>query len=232
MTNHVPSAAESASARPHRLRNLTGLGCAAITVIGLLSAGAAQADTFVPLPDGRETGPGVTLTRVGEHATVSPSMAANGVGRVAWVTGTVAAEVTDAPRVERPGPYSSPGNGNGTNNSSTHGASQVNAGYIIGCQVSVGDKAITAGMSANVGTTSAGVSGSVGVQLGPGEVKLVQVGFKDILEPGRYAVGYRDFGIDLQGCGGYAQARSYAVVEIIGNNYSKTVLYGAPFSIG
>ncbi|PTR42926.1 MspA protein, partial [Rhodococcus sp. OK611] len=32
--------------------------------------------------------------------------------------------------------------------------------------------------------------------------------------------------------GGYAQARSYTVVEIVGNDYSKTTLYGQPFSIG
>nr|WP_280490126.1 MspA family porin [Nocardia carnea] len=198
----------------------------------MCSAGAAGADAFVPLPDGQEAGPGVTLTRTGESAVVSSSLAANGAGRVVWVSGTVAADVTATPEVERPGPYSRPGNGNGSNNSSTHGASQVNAGYIVGCQVSIGDKAITAGMSANVGSSSAGVSGSVGIQLGPGQVQLVQVGFKDILEPGKYAVGYRDFELQIQGCGGYAQARSYAVVEIIGNNYSKTVLYGAPFSIG
>jgi hypothetical protein len=38
--------------------------------------------------------------------------------------------------------------------------------------------------------------------------------------------------IQVQGCAGYAQARSYTVVEIIGDNYSKTTLYGMPFSIG
>nr|WP_280417761.1 MspA family porin [Nocardia carnea] len=225
-------AAARASAIFRLARNLAVAGGAAIAAIGLWSAGAASADAFVALPDGQETAPGVKITRTGERATVSPSLAANGAGRVAWVSGTITAEVTDTPKVERPGPYSAPANGNGTNNSSTHGASQVNAGYIVGCQVSIGDRAITAGMSANVGTTSAGLSGSVGLQLGPGEVGLVQVGFKDILEPGVYAVGYRDYEIDVQGCGGYAQARSYAVVEIIGNNYSKTVLYGAPFSIG
>ena len=30
----------------------------------------------------------------------------------------------------------------------------------------------------------------------------------------------------------FAWAQAYAVVEIIGDHYSKTTLYGAPFSIG
>lgn len=222
----------AAAATSHLGARAAGVGFAAMAAIGLLSAGAARADAFVPLPDGQESAPGVTLTRTGEHAVVSSSMAANGAGRVVWVSGSITADVTETPVVEKPGPYSYPNNGNGTNNSSTHGASQVNTGYIVGCQVGVGDKAISAGMSANVGTSSAGLGGSFGLQLGPGEVKAVQVSFKDILKPGVYAVGYRDFEIQLQGCAGFAQARSYAVVEILGNNYTKTVLYGAPFSIG
>ncbi|WP_280245016.1 MspA family porin, partial [Nocardia abscessus] len=45
-------------------------------------------------------------------------------------------------------------------------------------------------------------------------------------------VEYQDAEIQIQGCAGYAQARSYTVVEIIGDHYSKTTLYGMPFSIG
>ncbi|WP_280421404.1 MspA family porin [Nocardia carnea] len=211
---------------------LAGIGTAVTVIVGLLSAGAADADTFVPLPDGRTDAPGATLTRTAERAVVSPSMAANGAGRVVWVSGTVTADVRSTPTVERPGPYSSPGNQPGTNNSSTHGASQVNTGYIVGCQVSIGDKAISAGLSGNVSTNGAGLSGSAGIQLGPGDVEFVRIGFKDILGPGVYSLGYRDFEIQIQGCGGYAQARSYTVLEIIGDHYSKTTLYGAPFSIG
>ncbi len=55
---------------------------------------------------------------------------------------------------------------------------------------------------------------------------------KDITKPGVYSVEYQDAEIQIQGCAGYAQARSYTVVEIIGDHYSKTTLYGAPFSIG
>ncbi|MGI5219085.1 MspA family porin [Nocardia sp. CA-290969] len=210
---------------------LSGMS-AVFAAVAVLSAGHATADTFVPLPDGHEVAPGATLSRTAEHAVISPSMAANGAGRVVWVSGAVTADVTNTPTVERPGPYSTPENWPGTNNSSTHGASQVSTGYIVGCQVSIGDSAITAGLSGNVNTNGAGLSGSAGIQLGPGQVKFVRIGFKDILRPGVYSLGYRDFEMEIQGCGGYAQARAYTVVEIIGENYSKTTLYGAPFSIG
>ncbi|WP_280419859.1 MspA family porin [Nocardia carnea] len=207
-------------------------GAAALSAFGFLSTGSAHADVLIPLPDGREAGPGVTITRTAESALVSPSMAANGAGRVAWVSGTVTAEAPHAPVVERPGPYLGPENWPGTNNSSTHGVSQVNTGYIVGCQVSIGDKAISLGLSGSVSSSQIGVSGSAGIQIGPGEVEFVQIGIKDIFKPGTYTLGYKDFEMEIQGCGGYAQARSYTVVEIIGDHYSKTTLYGAPFSIG
>jgi len=209
-----------------------GIGVALVLAAGLTATGTAQADTFVPLPDGTQAGPGATITRTGEHAVISPSMAANGAGRVVWVSGTVTADVTDAPTVEAPGPYSTPENWPGSNNSSTHGASQVNTGYIVGCQVAIGESAISAGLSGNINTNGGGIGGSAGVQLGPGQIKFVQIGFKDILRPDVYSVGYRDFEIEIQGCAGFAQARAYTVVEIIGDHYSKTTLYGAPFSIG
>ncbi|MGI5218844.1 MspA family porin [Nocardia sp. CA-290969] len=209
----------------------TGTGLAALAAAFGLATGTSTADAFVPLPDGTQTGPGLTITRTGESAVVSPSMAANGAGRVTWVSGTITADVTQTPLAE-PGPYSTPDNIPGTNNSSTHGVSQVNTGYIVGCQVSIGDRAFSLGASASVSTTQMGVSGSAGVQVGPGEVKFVQIGIKDIPAPGRYTLGYRDYEMEIQGCGGYAQARSYTVIEIIGDHYSKTTLYGAPFSIG
>ncbi|WP_040838058.1 MspA family porin [Nocardia brevicatena] len=210
---------------------ITGVGAAAAVAVGLLSTGAANADTFVPLPDGQKAGPGVTVTRTGERALISPSMAANGAGRVVWVSGNVTADVTVTPEGEV-GPNNGPTGADGTNNSSTHGASQVNTGYIVGCQVSIGDDAIGLGLSAALDLEAGGLGGSVGLNLGPGEVKFVQIDYKDILKPGRYSVEYQDAEIEIQGCAGYAQARAYTVVEIIGDHYSKVTLYGQPFSIG
>lgn len=214
-----------------RVVGSTGCVTVAAVTLGLLSTGAADADTFVPLPDGSKAGPGVIVSRTGEHAVISPSLAANGAGRVVWVSGTASADVSVTPEGEV-GPNNGPTGADGTNNSSTHGASQLNTGYIVGCQVSIADDAIGAGLSAGITTTGANVGGSVGLNLGPGEVKFVQIDFKDILKPGRYSVEYQDAEIAIQGCAGYAQARAYTVVEIVGDHYSKTTLYGAPFSIG
>lgn len=208
-----------------------GVSAAVVVTIGLLSAGAANADTFVPLPDGQKVGPGVTITRTSESALISPSLAANGAGRVVWVSGNATAAVTVTPEGEV-GPNNGPTGADGTNNSSTHGASQLNTGYIVGCQVSIGDDAISAGASVGVDMSGGSIGGSVGVNLGPGEVKFVQIDFKDITKPGTYSVEYQNAEIAIQGCAGYAQARAYTVVEIIGDHYSKTTLYGQPFSVG
>ncbi|WP_040811600.1 MspA family porin [Nocardia concava] len=208
-----------------------GLAAAAAVAVGLSSSGAAQADTFVPLPDGQRVGPGVTITRTDEHAVISPSLAANGAGRVAWLSGTVSAEVTATP-AGTPGPNNGPKNTPGSNNSSTHGVSRISAGYIVGCQVSVGENAISAGISGKVSLNSVGAGGTLGLKLGPGQVGFVGIEGKDITKPGTYSIQYRDTELQIQGCAGYAQARSYAVVEIIGDEYSKTTLYGQPFSIG
>ncbi|WP_245650599.1 MspA family porin [Nocardia harenae] len=210
---------------------VAGAGAVAAVAMGLLSTGAANADTFVPLPDGQKLGPGVTVSRVGEHAIVSPSLAANGSGRVVWVSGNAVADVTATPEGEI-GPFNGPANEPGSNNSSTHGASQLNTGYIVGCQVSISDEAVSLGLAGVIDLTEGTIGGSIGLDLGPGEVKFVQIEIKDITEPGVYAVEYQDVEIDIQGCAGYAQARAYTVVEIIGDNYSKTSLYGMPFSIG
>ncbi|MEV0297250.1 MspA family porin [Nocardia sp. NPDC050710] len=210
---------------------VAGVGAAAAVAMGLLSAGAANADTFVPLPDGQKLGAGVTITRTGEHALISPSLAANGAGRVVWVSGNATADVTVTPEGEI-GPNNGPSGAPGSNNSSTHGASQLSTGYIVGCQVSIADDAISAGVSGGINLDGGSLGGSIGLQLGPGEVKFVQIDYKDILKPGVYSVEYQDAEIEIQGCAGYAQARAYTVVEIIGDHYSKTTLYGMPFSIG
>ncbi|WP_446225629.1 MspA family porin [Nocardia sp. IBHARD005] len=212
-------------------RGAWSAGAAVAVMIGLLSAGAANADTFVPLPDGQKRGPGVTVSRTGEHAVISPSLAANGAGRVVWVSGNARADVQVTPEGEV-GPNNGPANRRGSNNSSTHGASQLNTGYIVGCQVSIGDDAIAAGLSGGVSNLGPSAGGAIGVHLGPGQVSFVQIDAKDILKPGVYSVEYQDAEIEIQGCAGHAQARSYSVVEIVGDHYSKTTLYGAPFSIG
>ncbi|MEV6276284.1 MspA family porin [Nocardia sp. NPDC051832] len=204
---------------------------ATVAAVGLFAPGAAHADVFVPLPDGQKAAPGGLITRTGERALVSPSLSANGAGRVVWVSGKVVAEVTETPE-GKVGPDSGPSNDPGSNNSATFGASQLNTGYIIGCQVSIADDAVKVGASAGATLKSASISGSISLNIGPGQVKWVQLERADITKPGTYFVDYTDVEMSIEGCGGYAQARAYTNLEIIGNSHSKTTLYGQPFSIG
>lgn len=220
--------------RTHGLRRGARVAgaCAAVAVaMGLFSTGAANADTFIPLPDGEKLGPGVTVTRTNESALISPSLAANGAGRVVWVSGKTKADVTVTPE-GTVGPNNGATNAPGTMNSSTHGTSRLTSGYIVGCQVSIGADAFTLGGDVSIGISGPSANGTFGVKLGPGEIKFIGIDGKDILKPGVYSVQYKDIELEIQGCAGYAQARSYTVVEIIGNEYSKVALYGMPFTIG
>lgn len=208
-------------------------GASAVAVLGLLSTGAANADTFVRLPNGEQIGDGVKIDRIDESALIGPGMSANGTGRDALVSGTIIANVTSTPSIPHTGPFNiPPANTPGSNNSSVHGSSDLNTGYIVGCQVSIGTSAISAGAGVTLSTTSTGVSGSISLQLGPGQVAFVEVTYKDILHPGVYSIDYKDVEISVQGCAGYAQARAYTNVDIMSNFYSRTTLYGQPFSIG
>jgi hypothetical protein len=213
---------------------VAGLGAAAAVALSVMSTGVASADTFIPLPDGSKTGPNVTVSRTAESALSSPSLAANGAGRVAWVSGTVTAdvrgitEVTDVPDANST--TNNAGTYNGTNATTTHGVSRVSTGYIVGCQVDITGLSASPSFSADL--ESLAPSLGLSVPLNSGEVKYVPVAAKDIKKDGVYALQYQDAELQVQKCGGFAQARSYSVVEIVGNDYSKTVLYGAPFSIG
>ncbi|MGW0023108.1 MspA family porin [Rhodococcus sp. NPDC003383] len=237
------------------------VAAAAAIALGFLSAGAANADTFVPLPDGQITAPGdkATVSRTEESALVSPSMAANPTNRVAWVSGKVSARVNvDVP--SEPGKTDgSTSSLAGANNSSTHGVSRINTGYIVGCQVDisglrgnlgvnfnasvvsslqnllVATTSLPAGTALNAGTSSGAISPSVALSapLQPGQVAFVHIEGKDITKKDTtYSIQYQDAELSTLGCGGYAQARAYTVLEVVGKDYVKTTLYGQPFSIG
>ncbi|MQY18349.1 MspA family porin [Nocardia macrotermitis] len=204
-----------------------GIAAAASAAIGFLSTGAANADTFVPLPNGHVADPGVSIDSVGNSARISPSLAANGAGRVAWLSSHVTANVTTPPG--KVGPWNGPANSAGTNNSSTHGSSTMSVGYLVGCQVSLGS--LSAGVSAAI-STSPSLSGSLSLPLAPGDVKWVNFDELDMTKSGQYHFDLQDQQVEVQGCAGYAQAREVVTVEIIGTDYSKTTLYGQPFSLG
>ena len=73
--------------------------------------------------------------------------------------------------------------------------------------------------------------GSVTVPLTPGQVQVVPLGAK-ALKGTSATIQYKRFQIDIQQCGGYAQARSVAILETSGDYYIKSTLYGAPFTLG
>ncbi|MHA4848381.1 MspA family porin [Rhodococcus sp. MSC1_016] len=192
---------------------VAGLGAAAAVVLGLMSTGAANADTFVPLPGGEKVvnagGVSAKIARNAESALVSPSLAANGAGRTAWVSGDVFAELGGEIPEE---------------------GATLTTGYIVGCQVDI--TGLKGTLSADLGFDALGMGGSLSVPIKSGEVKFAKIKTKEDLKPGVSAIQYRDQQIEVQGCGGYAQARAYTVVEVPGNHYVKATLYGQPFSIG
>ncbi|MFD4368420.1 MspA family porin [Rhodococcus sp. NPDC058521] len=192
---------------------VAGLGAAAAVALGLMSTGAANADTFIPLPGGEKvtnaSEVSVKVARNAESAKVSPSLAANGAGRVAWVSGDVFADLKGEVPEE---------------------GAKITTGYIVGCQVDI--TGLEGGLSGGLSAKGLDLSGSLSLPVAPGEVKFAKIKSKEDLKSGVSAIQYKDAEIQVQGCGGYAQARAYTVVEVPGNHYVKSTLYGQPFTIG
>lgn len=211
---------------------LAGAAAAGVAVTGVAPA---HADAFVRLPNGTQTGDaGLTLIRTGESARISPSLAANGLGRTAWVTGNV---VVKAPNLtaSAAGPNNGPAGETGiagTNGTSNDGAAAtISVGYIVGCQVQIGN--LTAGISGSInqaGTPTG--TGSISLPISPGQVLFAQLDYKNVKKKGTYYFGWKNTQLQIQNCAGYAQARSFVTVETSGEDHQKINLYGKPFSIG
>ncbi|WP_040782717.1 MspA family porin [Nocardia pneumoniae] len=216
------------------LARAAGLCASAAITVGLLSTGAANADTFVPLPGGElvktlSDGTVVTIRLVGESATISPSMGATPLHRNAWVSGSAQVEL-----------------------SGTAGG-KIFPGYTVGCQVNIAGGGATGGVDGNVDWSGDTVTGGVGansggnLSLGPGQAKSFYVldleqadDFGNESHKTRNAfkgtsgsVTWADETIGLNGCGGYAQARAFVSVEVETDNVITWVtLWGQPFSLG
>lgn len=207
---------------------------AAAVAIAVTGVAPANADTFVRLPNGSQAGDGLKLIRTGETARVSPSLSGNGLGRTAWVSGNVALKAPNL-KPSDPGPNNGPAGESalpGTNGTSNDGAAAtLSVGYIIGCQVSIGNLSI--GGSGSFDTVK-GLSGSgtLAIPITPGQVVFAQIDYKDIKKKGNYFFNWSNTQLQVQNCGGYAQARSFVTVETSGDNHQKVNLYGRPFSIG
>ncbi|MGV9671774.1 MULTISPECIES: MspA family porin [unclassified Gordonia (in: high G+C Gram-positive bacteria)] len=210
-------------------------GPVAVGAAALLSVtGVAAADVHVALPsqtDQQRMGDGtvVSVTRSGENATINPSLGGTPLHRNAWVSANYAVHTsTKAKKIK------------------------VQAGYIIGCQVNIsgltsnGGGSGTANSSGDVTAATATAGGSISV--GPGQAVNVyindvesaddfgadkhssKVTFKGVDEA---RLSYVNETIQINGCAGYAQARSYANVYVVtGNAEQVTTFYGKPFSLG
>ncbi|MEU1525428.1 MspA family porin [Nocardia rhamnosiphila] len=200
---------------------------------GLVSAGVADADTFVPLPGGTVTetladGTAVTVRIVGESATVSPSMGATPLHRNAWVSASALVELSAPAR-----------------------SVLIKPGYVVGCQVNIAGGGANGG--ANYSSDWAGQSPSAGgslggaLTLGPGQAQRFYL--LDLEGPDAFgseshrpftqhtgtsgSVTWRNSTIGLAGCAGYAQARVFAEVEVETPNAKEIVtVWGQPFSLG
>ncbi|MFI5776128.1 MspA family porin [Nocardia sp. NPDC051570] len=189
-------------------------GAGGVLAVLTLGSAVAQADTVAPLPDGREalttaTGVQVDLTRTGEQAVIAPSLAGNGMSRTASVSGTIFAKVDNATK--------------GT----------LVTGYLVGCQVDLsGGLSLSGDMYVSPSALTPELAPSI--NLVPGGVSTVALDTKQ-LDPAARAVGigYADRGIQISGCGGYAQARAFTTLTVINAQGSAEVtLYGQPFSVG
>ena len=148
------------------LRRVVGVGAiTAVAALGLASMGAGNAAAG-PLPSGSKVTEGVDgtvvkISRTGESAYPVPSLAANGAGRAAEVSGLVTVTA---------------GGASGT----------LTTGYIVGCQVDI--TGFQGGLSGSIDSSlSVGLSGSLTFPLTPGQAVFVSLGSKSF--EGGVAVG-------------------------------------------
>ncbi|MFD6455986.1 MspA family porin [Nocardia sp. NPDC055165] len=212
------------------MARVAGFTAATTVALGLLSTGAANADTFVPLPGGHITktlsdGTVVDISLVGESANINPSMGSTPAHRNAWVSGSAQVSVS--------------GDGGG----------KIFPGYTVGCQVNIagGDALGDSGAEVVEGVGFGEVNTGGELTVGPGQAKSFYVldlempddygneshKTRNAFKGGSGSVTWADETIGLSGCGGYAQARSFVSVEVETDNViSWVTLWGAPFSLG
>ncbi|WP_067722077.1 MspA family porin [Nocardia yamanashiensis] len=216
-----------------------GVALAAALAFGLGPADVARADTFVPLPGAaisRTLGDGTVMTvRITEEsANISGSMGSTPMHRNVWTSARATIDL-DGP----------------TASSATI---KISPGYIVGCQVDIGSFSPSENASEQATIGQSGITPGLptetmgaGITLGPGQAKALLM--LDLEKPDDYGqeshkrynkvpgphagVTWVDETFAVDGCGGYAQARSFVAAEVDSTYYiGNLVLYGQPFSIG
>ncbi|WP_216896294.1 MspA family porin [Nocardia alni] len=229
--------------RKGTLARVVGVGVAATAAFGYFSVGGANADVYVPLPPssinevmGDGTNAHVDIS--GESANINPGMVASPLSRNVWTTGH--AQVNLA--------------GGEANNSKT--STHLTVGYIVACQVDLSGgmtPEAAGGVTVTPGTSSTATSysgtGTLGttLTLGAGQAKELNILDSEVPDdfgtdthhPWQGVTGphqsmtWHDEEFNVDGCGGYAQARSFATAAVYtphGTGY--VTAYGKPFSIG
>ena len=220
-------------------RNACRVGALTVGVLAtipLMGQGVAHADTTVRLPDQTVTkkladGTTITIKRTNERARINPSMGGTPLHRNAWVSGRY--DVTTSDKKAKFG---------------------IGSGYIVGSQLTLGGKSSSTA-TAKPGTSTPGqevaITGTAqtgaGVTLGPGQAAnyvINDIEYADAFgsrahesavkfRGGEGAVAYTNETMMINGCAGYAQARSYAKVQIQTEHTTQVVwMYGKPFSLG
>jgi hypothetical protein len=218
-----------------RLRRaaLTGTAVACATLFPLTVGATADADTTTKLPGQTLTkkiadGTTVSITRSNESARVNPSMGGTPLHRNAWVSGKYVVSSSD--------PTAQLG---------------VAAGYVVGCQLTLGGNSTTkgGGSAPQYDLQSATVTAETGagVTIGPGQAANYVINdreYKDAFGAaghsssisftgGKGTLAYTNETMMVNGCAGYAQARSYAKISISTERATQSVtLWGKPFSLG
>ncbi len=205
-------------------------------VVGLSTPAVASADVKVVLPHLTQTqtlgdGTSVTVARSNERANINPSLGGTPLHRNAWVSASY--KVKTSKKVNW---------------------IKIQAGYIVGCQVNIGGLNSNGGAGAaqNSATDpskqSASVSSGGTITIGPGQAvnytvfdyeKADDFGSQKHDSKIKYSktdharLSYTNETMMINGCGGYAQARSVANVSVDTDNGRQVLaFYGRPFSLG
>lgn len=195
---------------------------AAVATVGMVLVATGEAAS-APLPGGHTIARGIgseaiQTWRSGEFATPVPSVANNGAGRAAVLSGTYRATATAGV------------NGN------------LAVKVLVGCQVDITGLEGGVGLGVDI-APSASLSGSLTVPLTPGQVAQIDVTDKDIKAGGTAAIQLDRVSVNVERCGGYASART--IVLTVGakgysteggtvngtGGYMQSTLYGKPFSL-
>ncbi|WP_279107021.1 MspA family porin [Gordonia paraffinivorans] len=204
------------------LRRAAGaVAIASAAVMGVAGMGAGDAAAG-KLANGYKKVTGVDgetiqTWRTGEFALPTPSVANNGAGRSAVVSGVYQVKASKGV------------------------SGNLAVKLLVGCQVDI--TGLSGGLGIGASLTEASIDGALSIPLSPGQVALVDITDKDLADNGQAAIQLSQFEVSVQQCGGFASARTIAkVIGAKGYNTDdgtvngegtliQSTLYGQPFSL-